>query len=706
MAGSIKNRVFGSDIPLEIKKKLEARQRLAEKDISPNESITDSQYSTDPFQISDTGNFNTNGIADLSSRTPFVRMWVGLEVSKATYIGIASKDDWFDENGGWTLKQTQVSNGQMTGVEESYETFEELIGQEKYFFKPGKGDQGSFVDIWEWKKYSDSERIYELGNHVLTTEETSDSGDINKVQQSKSTGATSADGDLSSAAMSSVLPHEQESNLNRFLKPPAGIKSMTSETEGALGSIKKTTVNFVVHNFDDFENIYLKYFMKPGKLVFVDYGWDTADLYNTKDLIDDRDNLNENLYGDNGWVTKSKGEMDTLYGHVVNYDAKLRPDGGFDCMIEIMSKNYALVNTQVADEFRTKVSRGLDIEIMGVIASGLFGDKTLYDKARQWTNSTTTEEELRQAFGNSLADAFGAATVDSPGLMLGDKKIDRVTELAHKMGLFILQKYSSDEEAKEFSPYVSWGWFEDNFMNTQFGYSDNSSNIRNAFVESHIIDDKKTMAKWDSTQSYLTYDKDLYFLQNTAHGRGGSELSTIMLYPAQWGGETFTYNTVRNMRPNILKSELREFVQNGEQAKADNRSENNGYFSSATTEFEPVNVKLADGSNISISYLNTSGNDAGENIQRIYAQLEQRDRKNQRIPLRECYFSTQFLKECLQAGDGVSDFLRAMSKRLYKLSQGCIDLAVASNSYGQHTLALVDKNQLMNDETIQSKSNM
>ena len=37
------------------------------------------------------------------------------------------------------------------------------------------------------------------------------------------------------------------------MKPPAGITSVSSETEGALGAIKRTTVDFVVHNKNDFE---------------------------------------------------------------------------------------------------------------------------------------------------------------------------------------------------------------------------------------------------------------------------------------------------------------------------------------------------------------------------------------------------------------------------------------------------------------------
>ena len=83
--------------------------------------------------------------------------------------------------------------------------------------------------------------------------------------------------------LNEVTPREHSDN--EFLKPSAGITSVSSTTEGTLGAIKKTTVTFKVHNFHDFENIYSKYFLRPGALIFVDFGWDTGPIYNTSELI-------------------------------------------------------------------------------------------------------------------------------------------------------------------------------------------------------------------------------------------------------------------------------------------------------------------------------------------------------------------------------------------------------------------------------------
>ena len=63
-----------------------------------------------------------------------------------------------------------------------------------------------------------------------------------------------------------------ENAENPYLKPTAGITSITTRTEGALGAVRRTTVEFVVHNKNDFDNIYLPFFLRPGATVIVDYG--------------------------------------------------------------------------------------------------------------------------------------------------------------------------------------------------------------------------------------------------------------------------------------------------------------------------------------------------------------------------------------------------------------------------------------------------
>ena len=90
----INKRVFGSPIPINVQKKLEARQLVARGGKDPEDSIQ-TRY-PDEYDEVDNGafyyyddliasNFEMQG--DLSSRTPFARMWTAVAVS-----------DYYDES--------------------------------------------------------------------------------------------------------------------------------------------------------------------------------------------------------------------------------------------------------------------------------------------------------------------------------------------------------------------------------------------------------------------------------------------------------------------------------------------------------------------------------------------------------------------------------------------------------------------------------
>ena len=76
-----------------------------------------------------------------------------------------------------------------------------------------------------YNNFNDTLKIYEVGNHVLNTLEVDPNSP--RTTQDKER--------LSAPQMKELLPYEQETDRNVFLRPPAGITSVSSETEGALG---------------------------------------------------------------------------------------------------------------------------------------------------------------------------------------------------------------------------------------------------------------------------------------------------------------------------------------------------------------------------------------------------------------------------------------------------------------------------------------
>ena len=152
MAQSIKNLIFGSDLPIYVKRKVEARQFISERDISPNEQIT-SKYTKegmiDTYGIEDVlgiGGMPTNGIADNSSRTPVARMWCAVNISENSVLGeLYSEQDVADF---WTEK--------MRG---------DFDGRDVYLKKIRK----NHWEKREWKKLGNSRKIYTVGNHIYNT---------------------------------------------------------------------------------------------------------------------------------------------------------------------------------------------------------------------------------------------------------------------------------------------------------------------------------------------------------------------------------------------------------------------------------------------------------------------------------------------------------------------------------------------------------
>ena len=148
---------------------------------------------------------------------------------------------------------------------------------------------------------------------------------------------------------------------NPYLKPAAGITSVTSKTQGALGALQYTTVEFQVHNRHDFENIFLAYFLRPGAKVFVDYGWSdkSFELYDPTKIIRGgtltMEEFDSYLFNSkDGFVIKNNGYMNTAVGTVLKYDSTTTANGSFQCSLDMVSPNTGLIDKEISDDNNLK----------------------------------------------------------------------------------------------------------------------------------------------------------------------------------------------------------------------------------------------------------------------------------------------------------------------------------------------------------------
>ena len=337
---------------------------------------------------------------------------------------------------------------------------------------------------------------------------------------------------------SSVLKHELTNN--QYLKPTAGITGINSKSEGAVGALRRTTVDFVVHNKVDFDNIFLPFFLRPGTMVFVDFGWsdDALSLYNPVDKINNNDlklsNLYSNLYDSkDGILAKQKGLMSTLCGAVTKYDVTVDELGSFKCNLEFVSQNYILLDKEINEDNDLKfLFTNVMDELLVNYVTGTLDDQIDIDVLRK-INPSESDEFVKTFFDTPLKN--------SPGL------IDTVSL---KTGVFY-QNLSNPNHPDDYLDtkerlYISFGLFEDLFLNNFVSYWTETTKERKTKKSKPKPDDIYGL-KFTSQDSWVRYDEDLFLLQEQ-RVRDIDEL-TSYLYPNTWNDE----ETSNKKKPKLWK---------------------------------------------------------------------------------------------------------------------------------------------------------
>ena len=502
MATNISKRIFGADLVPEIKEKLKARQKLSRKS-EPLDSIqTESENYKSNFLDKD-----NNIINDLSSRTPFARMWSAVQLQTHEV-----EKEYDNSNGDYDIKQLrEQDNNTQPSVDRIYIQ---------------KGD-----NIIVKKIIKSDTAIYVVGNNKLNNLPINPQESINTTTE------------LFNHETTNKFPTEFGTNNNEFFRPAAGIVSISSNSEGAFGLIKKTTINFTVSNFHDYDEIYSKYFLKPGARIFLDFGWDTSLLYSPKELIQNfkGKELEEKFYGEKGIVSLSSGDLEVLNGNVTEYSSDIKKDGSIDCSLTIVSQNHALVGHNLDEEqeaVKNRILARLDYEVIKFAASHFDGGSSYF--SADFDNDPDSLEEF-----NILAEKFAASNLKH------GKQLNLPVADSLRTGVYWQEVINSKGEAVASSGknlYICWGLFEDLVLNFEFGFGTDYNDIVHR-------ESKYDNSKFDSSDSYIRFDPHL--LQRQLFNESATNL--VMLYPDKWPFNQ-TYNSIRG------KSPINKFKQGSQEA--------------------------------------------------------------------------------------------------------------------------------------------
>ncbi len=363
-----------------------------------------------------------------------------------------------------------------------------------------------------------------------------------------------------------------ENTDNPYLKPTAGITSISSKTEGDLGAVKRTTVEFVVHNKNDFDNIYLPFFLRPGTTVICDFGWSdkNLELYDIGSVLSNADTelkqLKKFIYGgtesgpdgeqiftnsdgqryyhskrddgaaafvtDNtlltspGFLHTHEGLVDTNIGVVTNYSSKVNQNGSFECSVELVSQNATILDNEISADNNLKFIFANKIE--EIIINDLVGVKdtsiTLASKIPNYNVLSSSEKQKYfDNFFNTLLlktrqDADEASETaaeengETPYTTVG--AIGKISDVETKLGIYFEDAASNNQD----SLYISFGKFNDLFLNK--------------FVAKNNNNEERYEINFKLIDYHVRYEKNLYRRQTSI--LTGNEDLPVFLYPKNW----------------------------------------------------------------------------------------------------------------------------------------------------------------------------
>ena len=209
---------------------------------------------------------------------------------------------------------------------------------------------------------------------------------------------------------------------NDTLRAHTGITGVSTSFKNH--SIQNVTINWKLWDINDFE-VYEKAFLKHGRTVLVEFGWSTPEtktlpkVEKPEDMIQYYDAIQEK-------IIKSGGDYYAAIGVIKSFSYNIGVNGEFDCTTELTSMGNTLFKGAVDPT-----------------------DNPVPELIRN-KNTKTAEEAFQKSqttFETYLKDL--------------NKNINK------EMSKGYPDIYYNSETNKG---YCSWGWFEDNILNTFFGF--------------------------------------------------------------------------------------------------------------------------------------------------------------------------------------------------------------------------------------------
>ena len=399
-----------------------------------------------------------------------------------------------------------------------------------------------------------------------------------------------------------------------------------------------------------------------------------------------------------GYITKAFGNMETFVGTVTNYDAKVSNNGSFECMLEITSKNSALLGNEYEKESqmfrRIKYccenlifDHALSLRIKknwycsdenGNDLNLFQGNYGYFDQADYYHSEcekaggivkyidTPEEEAYRRYRPNSSTSAHSVEEYNR----LVKESVERYiesnsqgnnpTQPASDSVLTGVWIYKSPGRNKEETYYISWGVVEDLILNPEFGFGENTKDINEG---------NNFQIRLDSSNSFTIWNASLVERQRDMLGTGDGGLPKVIFPFHELGeyGYSETYGWDYTYSTETGKSPDNKYYTIKWESLSDNEKQNWGINESEFVDISSYDKELMLKTKI--------------------------DLKLKRIPLREVFIKADEIYRVFQAAGSVPKSLGNLLKLIKDDTYGLMDLRIINN--GDDTkLAIIDNNQL------------
>ena len=596
--GKIASRIFNDGLSMDpdVKKRLQEMQDLSG-------GIYDSVNATDAQLNKDKHNFGGTGY--LSGKTPFVRMWTAVRVSSETET---STEITIDDG---------ISDYEFDFINNSYE-FPQVVEPTQY--------SGATIKETKLEKYpANAFKVYQLGMNKTS--------ERNIFSPQQDDAETTTLGKTILPSQKNKYTDESYIGNRKNLQPPAGITGLVSTTQnssGPVAGILTTTVNFTVYDFEEFDSIYSRYFMRPAAKVFVDFGYSddkTFQLYDPQEYIADPKTFNEKVYGKveydgdgnkkilRGQLQESNYGMNFIQGQVVSFNSDLDPStGAYKCSVKISSKATQIIDVDINEDIIGNIKKSLLSNIEFRILD--LAQKTLFPNFGKTLIPQNLDE---QDIGDyeAITNLFGSEILSD-----NNKYRNTPTELSTKLGIYWKGSYvkDPDDETKkipktgEDALYLSYGFIEDVIINGELAKYPKAAE---QFNDGDAIE-------FDSSKSYTRFSQELTdrqrFLKSTT--------KLPFLFPNTW---TNTYNTRKGKRPDPF---------------------------------------------------NTARNRTGDDV------------KKKRIPLREIFIKLSLVKRAIKSADSVSEMFNYIFKEVAESTGYLWNWGIDTADLTGDRIGVVDRNYI------------